>query len=202
MIDDLIMEVAGINNKGMAISWEKLLDEEIITVDNGVIYSENPQDIYGTLILPNDGSITSIGDAVWDMSSENQEDWTMTGRAAFKDGYNMTGIVIPDSVINIGANAFAGCTNLTSISFNGTIEQWGTVDKGEFWNTGVAASYVQCLDGRTDYVLLPGLYSSGAIETYRSLGVEAVSDKMITPWSTLVNNGDMIVDNGQVYPRK
>jgi hypothetical protein len=42
MIDDLIMEVAEINNNGMIISWEKLLDEEIVTVDNGVVYSENP----------------------------------------------------------------------------------------------------------------------------------------------------------------
>ena len=43
---------------------------------------------------------------------------TTIGTDAFL-GLNITSVTIPDSVTEIGANAFAGCTNLTSVNYEG-----------------------------------------------------------------------------------
>ena len=45
--------------------------------------------------------------------------WPVTkiGEDALKDHTTITSVTIPDSVTEIGANAFAGCTNLTSVNY-------------------------------------------------------------------------------------
>lgn len=47
--------------------------------------------------------------------------WPVTkiGEDALKDNTTITSVTIPDSVTEIGANAFAGCTNLTSVNYAG-----------------------------------------------------------------------------------
>ena len=44
---------------------------------------------------------------------------TKVGEDALKDNTTITSVTIPDSVTEIGANAFAGCTNLTSVHYAG-----------------------------------------------------------------------------------
>lgn len=73
---------------------------------------------------------------------------TTIGSYAFKGCSGLTSIVIPENVITIGDNAFSGCAGLTSIAFNGTTEQWNTIDKVSNWNWNVPAAYVQCSDGQ------------------------------------------------------
>ena len=41
------------------------------------------------------------------------------GNAAFQDNTTITSVTIPANVTEIGANAFAGCTNLTSVTYGG-----------------------------------------------------------------------------------
>ena len=58
-------------------------------------------------------------DAVVNIPSEiNGTPVTTIGNAAFRDS-SVTSVTIPDSVTEIGANAFAGCTNLTSVKYGG-----------------------------------------------------------------------------------
>ena len=58
-------------------------------------------------------------DAVVNIPSEiNGTPVTTIGNAAFRD-YSVTSVTIPASVTEIGANAFAGCTNLTSVTYGG-----------------------------------------------------------------------------------
>ena len=58
-------------------------------------------------------------DAVMNIPSEiNGTPVTTIGNAAFRDS-SVTSVTIPDSVTEIGANAFAGCTNLTSVTYGG-----------------------------------------------------------------------------------
>lgn len=58
-------------------------------------------------------------DAVVNIPSEiNGTPVTTIGNAAFRDS-SVTSVTIPDSVTEIGANAFAGCTNLTSVNYAG-----------------------------------------------------------------------------------
>ena len=58
-------------------------------------------------------------DAVVNIPSEiNGTPVTTIGNAAFRDS-SVTSVTIPASVTEIGANAFAGCTNLTSVNYEG-----------------------------------------------------------------------------------
>lgn len=47
--------------------------------------------------------------------------WPVTkiGEDALKDHTTITSVTIPDSVTEIGSNAFAGCTNLTNVNYEG-----------------------------------------------------------------------------------
>ena len=67
---------------------------------NCIINTKNKILIAGckTSIIPNDGSVTSIG------------------RYAFSGCNSLTTITIPDSVISIGDGAFSGCSSLTTIT--------------------------------------------------------------------------------------
>ena len=69
------------------------------------------------------------------------------GIRAFDSCTSLTSVVIPDSVAIIGNAAFFDCTSLTSINYEGTVEQWGEINKGDSWNYNVPATQVICSDG-------------------------------------------------------
>ena len=103
----------------MKTSWNDLLAAGIVHVTNGAVHSNfdfntggnaSSTSLYGDLVLPNDGSITSIGDAVVDLASGN-----IIGNIAFAFCYNLTGITIPKGVTNTSDMAFAAC-GLTSVT--------------------------------------------------------------------------------------
>ena len=52
-------------------------------------------------------------------STINSWDVTKIGEDALKDNTTITSVTIPASVTEIGSNAFAGCTNLTSVHYAG-----------------------------------------------------------------------------------
>lgn len=74
-----------------------------------------------------------------------EEGITLISTHAF---YNMTSlerVIIPDTVKNIEACAFSGCTALSEIIFEGTCEQWNAVVKTGTWNDENIP--VHCIDG-------------------------------------------------------
>ena len=83
-------------------------------------------------------SLTSvvIGDSV-----------TSIGNSAFFWCDSLTSVVIGDSVTSIGNSAFSCCYSLTNIYFEGNIEQWKAITKGEKWKYVVPATIVICSDG-------------------------------------------------------
>ena len=56
-------------------------------------------------------------------------------------------LVHPSKAEFIGYSAFEGCTSLTNIKFEGTVEQWNAIEKCEDWNYNVPATEVVCSDG-------------------------------------------------------
>lgn len=62
-------------------------------------------------------------------------------------GLGITSITISDSVTSIGDYAFYYCTELTSITFNGTKAQWNAIDKDYGWNYNIGNYVVHCTDG-------------------------------------------------------
>jgi hypothetical protein len=113
--------VAGLYETGtenLITSWEDLLANGTVHVDNGVVYTNfdteegvngSSEALTGDLILPNDGTITSIGDASYD------EEWNLSGRIGFEGCENLTNVVIPQSVKTISDESFAYCISLTNI---------------------------------------------------------------------------------------
>ncbi len=144
---------------------------------NCVIETESKTLIAGckNSIIPDDGSVTSIGDSAFQgcsglTSITIPNSVTSIGRFAFGncsgltsitipnsvtsiDNYaffectGLTSVTIPGSVTSIGEDAFYNCTSLTTINFNGTMEQWNAVSKGTNWKTNVPATQVVCTDG-------------------------------------------------------
>ena len=76
----------------------------------GVLYGCNTE-LAGDLMLPNDGTVISIGDYTKLGSYEYE------GNLAFRDCVNLTGIIIPKSVRRISFGAFYYCTSLSSVIF-------------------------------------------------------------------------------------
>lgn len=60
---------------------------------------------------------------------------------------NITSITIPESVTYIGELALSYSTKLTSITFNGTKEQWNAIVKGDNWDKDAGNYTVHCADG-------------------------------------------------------
>ena len=79
-------------------------------------------------IVPNDGSVTRIGDY------------------AFYGCTDLTSITIPDSVTSIGGEAFSGC-RLRTVNFQGTMAQWRAIKKDWHWNFNTGKYTVHCTDG-------------------------------------------------------
>ena len=80
-------------------------------------------------VIPNDGSVTSIGS------------WAFDGCSG------LTSVTIPDSVTSIGEWAFYGCSGLTTINFQGTKAQWQAIGKGSNWDSSTGEYTVICTDG-------------------------------------------------------
>jgi hypothetical protein len=85
-------------------TWEDLLNDGTLKLVNGVLTS-NDKTLAGELIIPNDGSVTSIGDS------------------AFEYHDALTKVSIPDSVKYIGHNAFYSCAGLITIDLGNGVER-------------------------------------------------------------------------------
>ena len=105
-----------------------------------------------TSAIPTDGSVTSIGYEAFRgctglTSITIPDSVTSIGVAAFYYCSDLTSVTIPDSVTSIGNSAFYDCYSLDTINFEGTIEQWNAITKGDGWNGNVSATQVICTDG-------------------------------------------------------
>ncbi|MCQ2387109.1 MAG: leucine-rich repeat domain-containing protein [Clostridia bacterium] len=92
------------------------------------------------IVIPN--SVTEIGNCAFDTCSKMTSITLGTGlekigMAAFWGCKELTTITIPENVISLGDTVFYGCDNLTEIKFLGTEEQWGNIEKGSLWKTGL-----------------------------------------------------------------
>lgn len=69
---------------------------------------------------------------------------------AFYGCSKLSSITIPKSVTRIGSSSFAVCSALKDINFNGTKEQWNTIEKGIYWDYNTGDYTVICTNGKLD----------------------------------------------------
>jgi hypothetical protein len=104
-----------------------------------------------SITIPN--SVTSIGEDAFYFctgltSVTIPNSVTSIGNSAFSYCFGLISVTIPNSVTSIGMMAFSASYDLTSIIYEGTQAQWNTITKGNDWNSGTSATYVQCTDGQ------------------------------------------------------
>ena len=97
-------------------------------------------------------SVTSIGNSAFSGCSFTSitipDSVTSIGNSAFTDCNNLTSVTIGNSVTSIGERVFEYCYHLTSITFNGTIQQWNTIEKGFLWDCQTDNYTVHCTDAK------------------------------------------------------
>ena len=106
----------------------------------------------GSSVIPDDGSVTAIGDYAFDglhslTGLVIPDGVVQIGDDAFYDCINLTEITIPATVTQIGQNVFYYCNSLTDIYYSGTIAQWEAIEKGEDWLRGTVIPVIHCADG-------------------------------------------------------
>ena len=72
---------------------------------------------------------------------------TYIGRGAFADCKNLSSATIGKGVTNMEENVFWNCESLGTIIFEGTVAEFGAINKGNDWRHGVPATHIQCSDG-------------------------------------------------------
>ena len=103
-------------------------------------------------VIPNDGSVTSIGDSAFAYCSgltsiTIPDSVTSIGYRAFYWCSSLTSVTIPDSVTSIGEKAFSDCSNLTDIYFGGSEAEWQTLTSGNTMNLGAYSAMVHFAGG-------------------------------------------------------
>ena len=119
------------------------------TKDNAYFYlSEADKNITEAVI---DENCKIIGTAFKDCSSLKSvlipQSVIYIGWEAFRGCKKLNGITIPALVREIAYMAFADCSALQEIEFSGTVLQWESIVKGNYWKDKVPAKSVTCIDG-------------------------------------------------------
>lgn len=84
-------------------------------------------------------------------SAHEGEDVVRIADGAFKGNTSVTSVTIPVTVIEINGEAFSGCTALTEVVYQGTLEQWyEQVVRHDDWYDGATFETVTCSDGVYD----------------------------------------------------
>ena len=97
-------------------------------------------------------SLDSLGSGVFRMSAITSLDipngvpTILTELASYNS--ELKSVNIPVSVTRIIRFAFVNCTGLDTVTYEGTVEQWGQIMRGSGWIGNVSTTEVICIDGR------------------------------------------------------
>ena len=148
----------------MITPWDQLLADGVVHVEDGVVYSNFNMDewanassdaLVGDLVLPEDGSITSIGNM-------DNDEWV--GTIAFSSCYELTGLYIPSSVTKITDYAYDSCEALTTVVF-GRDSKLETIGYQAFCCTGLTSISIP------DSVTSIGNYAFNVCESLTSIEI-------------------------------
>ncbi len=99
---------------------------------------------YFGVIFGSDGHYTNDDYVPASLKTVTITDGTQIRKEAFYGCNYLESITIPISLESIGENAFSGCTNLTSITYEGTTSQWDSITKGKNWDESTGSYTIHC----------------------------------------------------------
>ena len=70
---------------------------------------------------------------------------------AFSDCILLNDVIIPRGVTKIGDHAFVGCVSLSSLSYEGTVEEWSSIVLGSSWHFDTPATVIHCSNGNVPF---------------------------------------------------
>ena len=73
------------------------------------------------------------------------------GANAFVDS-SLTGVVLFESITDIGDHAFSGCKNLSVFCYAGTKKQWKKITLGKKWRSESSVRRIDCLDKAVRFI--------------------------------------------------
>ncbi len=73
--------------------------------------------------------------------------------SAFEDCVKLNNIVISGKCIDISHYAFKNCRSLTKFSFDGTVNEWLKLAKGNEWSDGCPFTVIHCSDGDVNLII-------------------------------------------------
>ena len=114
----------GTNYGVMTMTWDELLSNEILRITEGRLYSSKKDDLIGDLVLPNDGSIISLGKnptGAFEMCKKLTsvvipESVTTLNPYTFQECHALVNVILPESLTYIDDQAFQFCIHLNSIT--------------------------------------------------------------------------------------
>ena len=119
------------------------IPESLTSIGLKAFYDCSPVNVYVTDIAA--WLNMDIDNHLW--SNPNYDNKT-TLHFVDANGNEITELTIPEGITSIRSYAFAGVTELTDITFEGTVEQWKAITLGTSWNKNVNVQYVQCSNGK------------------------------------------------------
>lgn len=134
-------------------SWDNLiLNGKITTADDGKTLSKIDLETNGVLVIGeniekvNGGSCQFKNIRVVDFSKTQLK---TLGNGAFANS-KVENIILPNTLESIENTCFVSNNILTAINYNGTIDEWSNISKGERWKDGSSLQYLICKDGKLD----------------------------------------------------
>ena len=113
----------------------------------GLVYKHDSKNTY----VEYSSSLTSVGTCtdknIVIASSYNGDDVWIIGKEAFLNCTFVESVTLPRFLFDIGERAFAGCTNLKDVYYEGTVSEWKEIIQSEDWNKGCPFTVIHCIDG-------------------------------------------------------
>jgi hypothetical protein len=143
-VENSYFALVGVTNKNLS-SYEIHSDTKIIAGSAFIGCSR-----FSSITIPN--SVIDVGNySFWGCSLTTVtigNSVKRIGSNAFISCGELESITIPDSVTSIGYGAFWHCTSLTSINFEGTVDQWYSISINSFWIYNAGSYTIYCTDGQ------------------------------------------------------
>ena len=123
---------------------------------------------------------------------------------------SLTNITIPESVTSIGDCTFISCSDLTSINFKGTLDQWSRIKKAGNWDDETGNYTVYCTDGlikKDGSVIFDQTNITNIIVLYRyirpdggtTVGPYKPTVEYTQLYRLVANDGYVLYYNGEYY---
>ncbi|MCD8192361.1 MAG: leucine-rich repeat protein [Oscillospiraceae bacterium] len=116
-------------------------DNQTYCTDNGILYSKDKTELvyyprgFDAEAFTVPAFVTTIGEGAFDFTGLRNitvsNGVTTIGYCAFSDCSNLRSITLPSSITSIETQAFYSCSGLTDVYYDGSENDWNTIEIGE-----------------------------------------------------------------------